>query len=102
MIHSRYSDKVVLITGGGGMGRAAALRILDESGKVVLTDCSPTVLKNLEQEFDAMGYSDRILFLQSDVRQYTDCCAVVRHGIEVFKKNRCLGNNCGYFKAPSH
>ena len=27
MIHSRYSDKVVLITGGGGMGRAAALRI---------------------------------------------------------------------------
>ena len=55
MIHSRYSDKVVLITGGGGMGRAAALRILDESGKVVLTDCSPTVLKNLEQEFDAMG-----------------------------------------------
>ena len=59
MIHSRYSDKVVLITGGGGMGRAAALRILDESGKVVLTDCSPTVLKNLEQEFDAMGYSDR-------------------------------------------
>lgn len=38
----------VLITGGGGMGRAAALRILDESGKVVLTDCSPTVLKNLE------------------------------------------------------
>lgn len=102
MIHSRYSDKVVLITGGGGMGRAAALRILDESGKVVLTDCSPTVLKNLEQEFDAMGYSDRILFLQSDVRQYTDCCAVVRHGIEVFKKIDVLVTTAGYFKAPSH
>ena len=98
MIHSRYSDKVVLITGGGGMGRAAALRILDESGKVVLTDCSPTVLKNLEQEFDAMGYSDRILFLQSDVRQYTDCCAVVRHGIEVFKKIDVLVTTAGILR----
>ena len=98
MIHSRYSDKVVLITGGGGMGRAAALRILDESGKVVLTDCSPTVLKNLEQEFDALGYSDRILFLQSDVRQYTDCCAVVRHGIEVFKKIDVLVTTAGILR----
>ena len=80
------------------MGRAAALRILDESGKVVLTDCSPTVLKNLEQEFDAMGYSDRILFLQSDVRQYTDCCAVVRHGIEVFKKIDVLVTTAGILR----
>ena len=45
-----------------------------------------------------MGYSDRILFLQSDVRQYTDCCAVVRHGIEVFKKIDVLVTTAGILR----
>lgn len=101
MIHSRYSDKVVLITGGGGMGRAAALRILDESGKVVLTDCSPTVLKIWSKNLMQWAI---LIESYSFSRMYGSTRIAVRlYGMESKSlKNRCLGNNCGYFKAPSH
>ena len=61
MACTRYEDKVALITGGGGMGRATALRILEESGKVVLTDFSQAALSKLKKEFEALGYAQRVL-----------------------------------------
>ncbi len=39
----RYTDRRVLITGGGsGIGQACVLRILDEGGRVVAADISET------------------------------------------------------------
>jgi len=43
----RYSDRRVLITGGGsGIGQATVLRILDEGGRVVAADISESGLKD--------------------------------------------------------
>lgn len=98
MIHSRYSDKVVLITGGGGMGRAAALRILDESGKVVLTDCSPTVLKIWSKNLMQWAI---LIESYSFSRMYGSTRIAVRlywHGIEVFKKIDVLVTTAGILR----
>ena len=41
MTEQRYTDRRVLITGGGsGIGQACVLRILDEGGQVVAADIS--------------------------------------------------------------
>src|SRR3954462_11113560 len=43
----RYTDRRVLITGGGsGIGQACVLRILDEGGRVVAADISESGLKD--------------------------------------------------------
>ncbi|WP_167102142.1 SDR family NAD(P)-dependent oxidoreductase [Mycobacterium sp. DL592] len=43
----RYSDRRVLVTGGGsGIGQAVVLRILDEGGQVVAADISESGLKD--------------------------------------------------------
>lgn len=43
----RYSDRRVLVTGGGsGIGQAVVLRILDEGGRVVAADISESGLKD--------------------------------------------------------
>ena len=98
MACTRYEDKVALITGGGGMGRATALRILEESGKVVLTDFSQAALSKLKKEFEALGYAQRVLLVPSDVRRYEDCCQTVQQGIEAFGKIDVLVTTAGILR----
>ena len=51
-----FSDKVVLITGGGGgIGRAAARRFLDQGASVVLSGTRESVLQEARQELDPAG-----------------------------------------------
>ena len=51
-----YDGKVVLITGGGGgIGRAAARRFLDEGASVVLSGTRASVLEAAQAELDPTG-----------------------------------------------
>ena len=62
----RYSDRRVLITGGGsGIGQATVLRILDEGGLVVAADISESGLKDTVAKAEAHG--DRLTTVVMDV-----------------------------------
>ncbi len=52
----KFAGKVVLITGGGGgIGRAAARRFLDEDASVVLSGTRVAVLEAAQAELDPSG-----------------------------------------------
>jgi NAD(P)-dependent dehydrogenase (short-subunit alcohol dehydrogenase family) len=72
----RYTDRRVLITGGGsGIGQATVLRILDEGGRVVAADISESGLKDTVAK--AGTYSDRVTTVVMDVADEQS----VRHGV---------------------
>ena len=98
MVLQRFEEKTALITGGGGMGRAVALRLLSEGGRVLVTDHIQDTLARLKQEFDELGYADRTRFLLSDVRIYRDCCAAVQKGVEWFGKIDILVTTAGILR----
>src|SRR6476660_5253346 len=52
----QFAGKVVLITGGGGgIGKAAARRFLEEGANVVLSGTRASVLEAAQQELDPSG-----------------------------------------------
>ena len=62
----RYTDRRVLITGGGsGIGQACVLRILDEGGRVVAADISESGLKDTTAKAGDAG--DRLTTVVVDV-----------------------------------
>ncbi|TGD88477.1 SDR family oxidoreductase [Mycolicibacterium sp. CH28] len=62
----RYTDRRVLITGGGsGIGQACVLRILDEGGRVVAADISESGLRHTTAKAGAIG--NRLTTLVMDV-----------------------------------
>jgi NAD(P)-dependent dehydrogenase (short-subunit alcohol dehydrogenase family) len=72
----RYTDRRVLITGGGsGIGQATVLRILDEGGRVVAADISESGLKDTVAKAD--GHGDRLSTVQLDVGDEPS----VKHGM---------------------
>jgi NAD(P)-dependent dehydrogenase (short-subunit alcohol dehydrogenase family) len=63
---ARFSDRRVLVTGGGsGMGQATVLRILDEGGRVVAADISEPGLKDTVAK--AQRHGDRLSTVVVDV-----------------------------------
>jgi NAD(P)-dependent dehydrogenase (short-subunit alcohol dehydrogenase family) len=72
----RYTDRRVLITGGGsGIGQATVLRILDEGGRVAAADVSESGLKDTVAKAD--GHGGRLSTVQMDVGDE----ASVKHGM---------------------
>ena len=62
----RYTDRRVLITGGGsGIGQACVLRILSEGGRVVAADISESGLKDTTAKAGEAG--DRLSTVALDV-----------------------------------
>ena len=52
----RFDNRCAVITGGaGGLGKAAAARIIAEGGKVVLWDLNPEALEAVAKEVGALG-----------------------------------------------
>ncbi len=59
----RVQDKVILLTGGAmGLGKAAAIRLLEEGARVVITDHNVAVGEKTSQEL-----GDNVEFLEQDV-----------------------------------
>jgi NAD(P)-dependent dehydrogenase (short-subunit alcohol dehydrogenase family) len=62
----RYTDRRVLVTGGGsGIGQATVVRVLSEGGKVVAADISEAGLKDTVAKAD--GCDDRLTTVVMDV-----------------------------------
>jgi NAD(P)-dependent dehydrogenase (short-subunit alcohol dehydrogenase family) len=92
-----FSDKVVLITGGGGgIGRAAARRFLDQGAAVVLSGTRRSVLEAAQAELDPTG--ERTLLVAGQITGREQAQALVAEAIERFGGVDVLVNSTGIFR----
>jgi NAD(P)-dependent dehydrogenase (short-subunit alcohol dehydrogenase family) len=92
----RLEDRVAVITGGAsGMGRATALRFLDEGARVVIADLNEGSAKETLEAAAARGAADRIRFLRADVSQEDDVQGMVQLALREFGRLDCVFNNAG-------
>jgi len=90
----RYSDRRVLITGGGsGIGQATALRILDEGGRVVAADISESGLKDTIAKAEPHG--DRLTTVVMDVGAEQSVRDGVAHAVQALGGLDTLVNVAG-------
>ncbi|WP_426130490.1 SDR family NAD(P)-dependent oxidoreductase [Pararhizobium sp. PWRC1-1] len=90
----RFLGKTILITGAGtGMGRAAALRLVDEGGQVVLVGRRPQMLDTLRAEIEASGGS--ALAIACDIGDNDALAAAVKTTITRFGRIDAVFANAG-------
>ena len=88
---NRFAGKVALITGGGGgLGRASALRFAEEGARVVIADLD---LERAEAAAAEIG-ADAIA-VQADVTQPEDCDAMVAAAQNAFGRLDVVFANAG-------
>jgi NAD(P)-dependent dehydrogenase (short-subunit alcohol dehydrogenase family) len=92
-----FQNQVVLITGGGGgIGRAAARRFLDEGARVVLSGTRATVLEAARDELDPSG--ERVAIHPGHITGRADAQALVDAAVDRFGGVDVLVNSTGIFR----
>ena len=93
---SRFTDRVVLITGGGsGLGRAAAVRLASEGAKLALVDISEPGLEATKAAVLEAVPGAEVLALTADVSKESDVDAYVSATVERFGRIDGFFNNAG-------
>jgi NAD(P)-dependent dehydrogenase (short-subunit alcohol dehydrogenase family) len=93
----RFENKTVLITGGGGgIGKAATRRFLDEGANVVLSNTRREKLEAAQRELDPSG--ERTHLVAGAVRTQDDGRRVVDAAVERFGGLDVLVNSTGIFR----
>jgi glucose 1-dehydrogenase len=88
----RYTNKVCLITGAAsGIGKATAIRLASEEGKVVVIDRDPAGGKATSDEINNNGHTS--IFIQCDVGKEAEIIATVNQVIEKWSTIDVLVNN---------
>ena len=91
-----FENKVVLITGGGsGIGKAAAVRFLEEGASVVINGRSAGKLKDAQVELDVSG--TRVETVAGNIADPAVGQELVRVAVERFGGVDVLINNAGVF-----
>jgi NAD(P)-dependent dehydrogenase (short-subunit alcohol dehydrogenase family) len=94
----RYSDRRVLITGGGsGIGQATVLRILAEGGRVVAADISEFGLKDTVARAEPHG--DRLSSVLIDVASEESVKEGVARAVEALGGLDALVNAAGILRS---
>src|SRR3712207_3059170 len=97
LMSKRFEDKVVLVTGGGGgIGKAAARRFLDEGASVVLAGTRSAVLEGAQAELDPSG--ERTALHAGHITTREDGRALVEAAVERFGGIDVLVNSTGIFR----
>ena len=92
-----FNGKVVVITGGGGgIGKAAARRFLDEGASVVLAGTRRAVLEAARDELDPSGARVEIVAGQITTREQAQ--ALIGTAVERFGGVDVLVNSTGIFR----
>jgi NAD(P)-dependent dehydrogenase (short-subunit alcohol dehydrogenase family) len=92
-----FTDKVVLITGGGGgIGKAAARRFLAEGARVALNSRRPDVLEAARDELDPGG--ERIELFAGDTSRSAMAQEFVAAAVRRFGGIDVLVNSTGIFR----
>ena len=93
----RFEDTVVLITGGGGgIGRSAARRFLQEGARVVLSGTRRHVLEAAQADLDPTG--ERTLIVPGHITGREDAQALVGAAVDRFGGVDVLVNSTGIFR----
>ncbi|MCP2035520.1 NAD(P)-dependent dehydrogenase (short-subunit alcohol dehydrogenase family) [Planomicrobium sp. HSC-17F08] len=91
-----YTDKVVIITGGGsGLGRAAALSIAKQGGKLVLVDMSKGGLEESRNEILAAAPEAQVEIVEANVTNEEEVKNYVQFTLDKFGKIDGFFNNAG-------
>jgi NAD(P)-dependent dehydrogenase (short-subunit alcohol dehydrogenase family) len=94
---TRFTDKVVLITGAGrGIGRAMALRFAQEGAHIVAADIEPALAESTAAAVKEAGR--QCLPLKVDVTQQADIQRLVTQTVEHFRRIDVLCNNAGVLR----
>lgn len=92
-----FKDKVVIIPGGGGgIGKVAAKRFLEEGAKVVLNSRRQSVLDAAKAELDPSG--ERVELHAGDVSRRDEAQALVAGAVERFGGVDVVVNSTGIFR----
>jgi NAD(P)-dependent dehydrogenase (short-subunit alcohol dehydrogenase family) len=92
-----FENRVVAITGGGGgIGKAAAMRFLEEGASVVLSSRRPEVLELARDELDPSG--GRVALVAGDSSSPAGAQRVVDEAVERFGAIDVLVNSTGIFR----
>lgn len=90
---TRFTDRVVLITGGGsGLGRASAVRLAEEGAKLALVDVSE---QGLAATVAALPDGTEAITVVADVSKEADVDAYVAQTLERFGRIDGFFNNAG-------
>jgi NAD(P)-dependent dehydrogenase (short-subunit alcohol dehydrogenase family) len=93
----QFADQVVLITGGGGgIGKAAARRFLDEGARVVLSGTRAEVLEAAQAELDPAR--ERTAIRAGAITGRDEAHDLVRFAVERFGAVDVLVNSTGIFR----
>ncbi|MDN5000630.1 SDR family NAD(P)-dependent oxidoreductase [Bradyrhizobium sp. GCM10027634] len=98
----RFTDKVVIVTGGtSGIGRAAALMFAAEGGKVVF--CGRNVERGAQVEDEIKAGGGTAAFVRADVRNEAEVKALVDKTIDLHGRLDVAFNNAGIsIEKPLH
>jgi NAD(P)-dependent dehydrogenase (short-subunit alcohol dehydrogenase family) len=92
-----FDGRVVVITGGGGgIGRAAARRFLEEGARVVLSGTRRSVLERAQADLDPSG--ERTLLVDGHITGQAGAQALVDAAVERFGGVDVLVNSTGIFR----
>lgn len=90
----RFEDKSIIVTGAAsGIGRATALRLGEEGGRIWCADINEAGLKQTADEIQAMGGQAGYSIL--DVTDYQACCDLVERVIATWDGLDVLCNIAG-------
>ena len=93
---TRFTDRVVLITGGGsGLGRAAAVRLASEGAKLALVDISEAGLEASKAAVLEVAPEAEVLTTLADVSKEADVDAYVAATMDRFGRIDGFFNNAG-------
>lgn len=91
---SRFANKVFVITGSSqGLGRAIALKVLAEGGRVVLNGRSES--KSVEVLAQFGDHSDSVIYVAADISKSSDAQVLVQKTVERFGRIDVVINNAG-------
>src|SRR3954465_3436417 len=92
-----FTDKVVVITGGGGgIGKAAARRFLEGGARVVLSGTRRHVLEAARDDLDASG--ERVEIVAGQITHRDQAQALIERAVERFGGVDVLVNSTGIFR----
>ncbi len=88
------NDRVVVITGGGaGIGKACALRFVQEGWRVVITDVSPEDGRKTHDQIQAQGGT--AIFCEGNVANEAHCQAFAKAAVDTWGRIDALVANAG-------
>lgn len=88
--------KVAIVAGGGGgMGRAMALALVEKGAKVAVFDVRQENVDRVVEEAAAIGDSECAIPLVRDITKINDCLSAVQETIDAFNSADILVNAAG-------